>query len=153
MRTKGSIHLSPIAVIHSESDPSEWRYVNRESNPADDGSKGVKLDALIANDRWLKGPGFLWKDQTHWPRTERVLVLQNDDPAVRKDVQVYFATARCNVLETLILHHSSWWKLKYSVAWLLHCKKCLLNRVRLKKIASVENKTRSEQWIHLGELQ
>ncbi|PFX16314.1 hypothetical protein AWC38_SpisGene19420 [Stylophora pistillata] len=31
----------------------QWRYVNREYNPADDGSKRLKLDVLVKNDRWL----------------------------------------------------------------------------------------------------
>lgn len=30
-----------LTVIRSGSDPSEWKYVNREDNPADDGSKGL----------------------------------------------------------------------------------------------------------------
>ncbi|CAB4028223.1 Hypothetical predicted protein, partial [Paramuricea clavata] len=40
-----------LTVIRSGSDPSQWMYVNRDDNPADDGSKGVKLDAMISNDR------------------------------------------------------------------------------------------------------
>ena len=30
--------------------------VNRDANPADDGSKGLKLGTLIKNERWLIGP-------------------------------------------------------------------------------------------------
>ena len=42
-----------ITIIHSESSPKEWRYVKR------DGSKGWKLDTLLKDERWLKGPQFL----------------------------------------------------------------------------------------------
>ena len=30
--------------------PSEWRYVNRDDNPADDGSKGLKIDTMLKDD-------------------------------------------------------------------------------------------------------
>ena len=45
-----------LSVIHSGSDQSEWEYVNRDDNPADDGSKGLKLNDMIKNDRLVKGP-------------------------------------------------------------------------------------------------
>ena len=32
-----------LTVIHNGSKPSEWKYVNRDVNPADDGSKGLKI--------------------------------------------------------------------------------------------------------------
>ena len=52
-----------LTVIHDGSTPQQWRYVNREDNRADDGSKGLKLDVLIKNDRWLTGPKFLWEEE------------------------------------------------------------------------------------------
>ena len=48
-----------LTIIHDGSTPQEWWYVNRDANPADDGSKGLKLGTLIKNDRWLIGPEFL----------------------------------------------------------------------------------------------
>ena len=57
-----------LTIIHSESYPKEWGYVNRDVNPADDGSKGLKLDALLKNDRWIRGPQFLWKDENSWAK-------------------------------------------------------------------------------------
>ena len=47
-----------LTIIHDGSTPEEWRYVNRDANPADDGSKGLKLGTLIKNDRWLIGTRF-----------------------------------------------------------------------------------------------
>jgi hypothetical protein len=140
-----------LTVIRSGSDPSQWMYVNRDDNPADDGSKGVKLDAMISNDRWLNGPEFLLKDETHWPTMIQVPVLKSDDPEVRKEAQIYATTVRCNVLEKLISHHSSWWKLKCSVAWLLRCKECLRAKVKLKK-SSVVVDTEVETTANVGRL-
>ena len=140
-----------LTVIRSGSDPTQWMYVNRDDNHADDGSKGVKLDAMISNDRWLNGPEFLLKDETHWPTMIQVPVLKSDDPEVRKEAQIYATTVRCNVLEKLISHHSSWWKLKCSVAWLLRCKECLRAKVKLKK-SSVVVDTEVETTANVGRL-
>ena len=54
-----------LTVIHNGSKPFEWKYVNRDDNPADDGSKGLKIDTMLKNNRWLKGPKFLWEDESH----------------------------------------------------------------------------------------
>ena len=47
-------------VIHNGLKPSEWMYVDRDDNPVDDSSKGLKIDAMLKNDCCLKGPKFLW---------------------------------------------------------------------------------------------
>ena len=39
--------------------------MNRDDNPADDGSKGLKIDTMLKDDRWLKGPKFPWKDESY----------------------------------------------------------------------------------------
>ena len=36
-----------LTVIHKGSSHSEWHYVNRDNNSADDGSKGLKLDDML----------------------------------------------------------------------------------------------------------
>ena len=51
-----------LTVIHEHSEPSQWRYVNSEFNPADDASRGLTVDAMIQNSRWLSGPDFLTKE-------------------------------------------------------------------------------------------
>ena len=53
-----------LTVIHNGSKPSEWRYVNRDDNPADDGSKTLEKDTMLKDDHWLKGPKFLWEDES-----------------------------------------------------------------------------------------
>ena len=139
-------------MIRSGSDPSEWKYVNRDNNPADDWSKGVKLDTMITKDRWLRAPEFLWKDQTHWPQLEKVPVLKDKDPEVRKEAQIYVTSERCNALETLILRHSSWWKLKCSIGWLLRYKEYLCDRVWRKKSDSGASHNTVEPMKKLGRL-
>ena len=122
-----------LTVIHNGSSSSEWHYVNRDDNPADDGSKGLKLDAMLKNNRWLKGPKFLWETESHWPRMAEIPTLKDDDPVVRKEAQIYAAVVQYDVLESLASSYSSWWKLKSAVAWLLRYKKYLQMKVELRK--------------------
>ena len=42
-----------IATIHDVSSPEQWNYVDTNSNPADDASRGVLANALR---RWIAGP-------------------------------------------------------------------------------------------------
>ena len=129
-----------LTVIHNGSEVKEWRYVNREDNPADDGSKGLKLDNLLKNDRWLKGPDFLWKDEEHWPKLKEPLTIKDDDPEVRKEARVYTVTSAVHPLDSLISYFSSWWKLKRAVTWLLRFKKYPRMKSRDKKDDSVNEK-------------
>ena len=75
-------------MIHTGSLPFEWDYVTRDDNPADDGSKGLKLDTMMQkNDRWLKGPKFLWQDKSHWPRAVEIPTLTDHDLKLGKKLK------------------------------------------------------------------
>ena len=74
---------------------------------------------MLNNDRWLKGPKFLWQDESHWPGSIEIPALTDDDPEVRKEAQIYTAAVQSHVRDTLVSRYSSWWKLKFAVAWLL----------------------------------
>ena len=52
-----------VSTIRETSSPSQWRYVNSAQNPADDASRGLSAEALLKNQRWLRGPEFLWKSE------------------------------------------------------------------------------------------
>ena len=128
-----------LTVIHNGSKPFEWKYVNRDDHPADDGSKGLKIDTMLKNDRWLKGPKFLWEDESHWPKMIEIPVLEDDDVEVRKEAQIYVSTVQSNVLDDLISYYSCWWKMKSTIAWLLRFKQYLQMKVQLRKNASIAN--------------
>ena len=132
-----------LTVIHNGSSLSEWHYVNRDDNPADDGSKGLKLDAMLKNNRWLKGPRFLWETESHWPGMIQIPALKDGDPEVRKEAQIYAATVQNDVLESLAPRCSSWWKLKITVAWLLRYKKYLQMKVELRKKSALTTRDSS----------
>ena len=104
-------------------------YVNRDDNPAEDGSKGLKLDAMLKNNRLLKGPRFLWEAKSHWPIMIEIPTLRDGDLEARKEALVYAAAVHNDVLESWASSYPSWWKLKIAVAWLLRYKKYLQMKV------------------------
>ena len=48
-----------LSEILDTSEPQQWRHCPGKLNPADDGSRGLRADAITSNCRWLNGPAFL----------------------------------------------------------------------------------------------
>ena len=117
-----------LTILHDGSTPQEWRYVNWDANPADDGSKGLKLGTLIKNDSWLIGPELLWEDEAQWPKMIDIPRVKDDDPEIRKESQVYTASVSRDVMGEVIKYYSTWWKLKVTISWLLRYKRYLRNK-------------------------
>ena len=65
---------------------------------------------MLRNDHWLKGPMYLWEDESLWPKMIEVLVLRDIDVEVRKEAQVYVSTLQRNALDELTLYYSCWWE-------------------------------------------
>ena len=114
-----------LTTIHNGSSLSEGRYVKGDMNPADDTSKGLKLDQMITNPRWLKDPHFVWQNESCWPTNIVVPPLSVEDPEVRKETRV--------CIESVIQRFSSWWRLKRVVAWFIRYKQFLNRKVYEKK--------------------
>ena len=138
-----------LTVIHNGSTPQQWRYVNRDDNPADDGSKELKLDVLIKNDRWLTGPKFFWEEEKCWPALVEIPILKDNDPEVRKENQIYMASASRDVMEELMMYYSSWWKLKLAVSWMLRYKRYLKNKILQRRESSLAKQELEESSDHL----
>ncbi|XP_041364374.1 uncharacterized protein LOC121379789 [Gigantopelta aegis] len=47
-----------VQQIREHTDPSQWKYVKGEENPADDASRGISVTDFM-NSKWLTGPEFL----------------------------------------------------------------------------------------------
>ena len=54
-----------VAEIQASWEPTVWRYVPTNLNPADDLSRGISV--LEMNGRWMNGPSFLRKNSDEWP--------------------------------------------------------------------------------------
>ena len=56
-----------LSEILDTSEPQQWRHCPGKLNPADDGSRGLRADAITSNCRWLNGPAFLLLSEDQWP--------------------------------------------------------------------------------------
>ena len=113
-----------LSVIHEKSTPTQWRHVGSELNPADEVSRGLTVEEMSANSKWLNGPPFLRKEEEFWPRDPTVhqLELSEDDPEIKRDTQTHSQSLihhrSEDVVSSLTKQYSSWERLKRAVAWL-----------------------------------
>ena len=117
--------------VRNGSSVSKWRYVKSEDNPADDASNGLRLDAMLKDNGWLKGPEFLGKDESTWPTSIEVPPLNDDNPEIRKETMIYATAVSKMTLENLLQRYSSWWRLKRAISWLSRYKHLLKTRVKV----------------------
>ena len=130
-----------VQLIRDFTSPMQWKYVDTDSNPADDASRGLSAATLLQQQRWTKGPQFLWKMESEWPQQPfPVGEVLDDDPEVRKVV-----SASTTVMEDpaasinkLIEYHSNWHRPKLAVAVFLRIKAVLRKRKEIRKRASLE---------------
>lgn len=139
-----------VAVIRDSSDPSQWRYISTEQNPADDCSRGMSAEKFVVNTRWFAGPEFLKEPESVWPTIKQEVNIEPDDPEVKKCVTVSatMADETAAALDKLFQHYSDWYRLRRAIAWILRLKKILQHRVKQKKYgasASVINQPESDQ--------
>ncbi|PFX11031.1 hypothetical protein AWC38_SpisGene25554, partial [Stylophora pistillata] len=126
------LHLfSDASTVGDFTSPMQWKYVDTSSNPADDASRGLSAAGLLQQQRWSNGPHFLGKSEKDWPQQPfPVGEVSDDDPEVRKvasaGIMVMEATATS--LNKRIEYHSSWYRLRLSVAAFLRIKAVLRKR-------------------------
>lgn len=71
-----------IAEIQELTSPCDWRYVDSANNPADDATRGKTLAELVAPNRWILGPLFLWGPRERWPALPSV-----QEPEVSEEIK------------------------------------------------------------------
>ena len=81
-----SISLKPfvgvrVAEIQSTWDSSRWKFVPTHLNPADDLSRGLRVQQM--DSRWMHGPAFLRGPKEEWPEQPPVPVPAEDSERKR----------------------------------------------------------------------
>jgi hypothetical protein len=59
-----------IQQIQERTIREQWHYADTKSNPDIpwySKSGGIRMQDLVNGSRWINGPAFLWKDESHWP--------------------------------------------------------------------------------------
>ena len=107
-----------VQEIQDSTDVTQWRYVESKENPADEASRGVKAREL-GESRWIRGPNFLWDEESKWPNGDLENVsLPQDDPEMKKSVVTTTATSEVSFpdLDKRIESFSDWCRAKRAVA-------------------------------------
>ena len=90
-----------IKAVHEVSNPSQWGYVNTETNLADYASRGLHPADKSKIEQWINGPNFLYDDETDWPEvTEGIKVLNEDLLEWKRSVDVFKVLAHGKYLWT-----------------------------------------------------
>ena len=124
-----------VAIIHDGSLPSQWRYVDTASNPADDASRGLDAKQMLSRTRWKQGPDFLWEDERVWPIEPKANPdLLKDDKELKQEAKICAVAVHVqeDVFDKLLKRYSCWLRLKRAVAWLLRFKTWLLDHRQMK---------------------
>ncbi|KAL7840982.1 hypothetical protein SRHO_G00246730 [Serrasalmus rhombeus] len=122
-----------VSAIREVTDVSQWRYIHTSQNPADDASRGLKVEKLITNKRWLKGPDFLWTTKEEWPEVNLDCNLVPQDPELKKEHRTNAVIMETNATSQLIEYFSDWKRLKIAVAWMLKLKHVLMELSKKRK--------------------
>ncbi|KAJ2948430.1 hypothetical protein O0L34_g7673 [Tuta absoluta] len=122
-----------VAELEETTDISEWRWVPTAHNVADDATRSVPHN-FNASHRWFRGPDFLYKDESFWPRDP-------DPPQPMKtgEERVTTAAIRPQLREALpdVTRFSSWLRLVRATARILQfierCRKQTVTAMRRKR--------------------
>ncbi|XP_064629340.1 uncharacterized protein LOC135488626 [Lineus longissimus] len=113
-----------LTTIHEGSQPGQWSYVPTRENPADAASRGLSLKNEAGTQMWLKGPDFLQKDESEWPRTELSSSLPIDDPELKRVSAATTVVSEAHTtVDTLFSRIFSWSKLRRIVAWVIRAQR------------------------------
>ena len=114
-----------IEMIRDHTDINQWHYVGTKDNPANYSSRGIDRANDQAVQRWFRRPSFLWKPEAEWTiQGNRGKILQND-PEIKKCLQINCISTGNDIMEALESWISSWYKMKRVVAMVLRYKKLL----------------------------
>ena len=80
-----------ISAILEQSTANQWRYIDTSLNPTEEASREMTADALLNNQRWVRGPDVLTEQEEAWSQRPADLgEISSNDPEV-KNTSVMFA--------------------------------------------------------------
>lgn len=66
-RKYGQFVAFRVGEILETTNLSNWKWVPTKQNVADEGTKWARVPRIDSNERWFKGPSFLYKPESEWP--------------------------------------------------------------------------------------
>lgn len=135
-----------IQQIRTNTEPSQWRYVASDQNPADHASRGLAVKELMESN-WFTGPRFLW--QRELPKEDvKVKEVDEGDPELKR-IQVFTTEAKEEIsLSKRLQRFSDWKRAVKAIARLRRCVKVVKGLVeRSNKATTLEERQDAEQFI------
>ncbi|XP_066500465.1 uncharacterized protein [Hoplias malabaricus] len=96
-----------VSFIREATTSAQWKYVNTSLNPADQTSRGLKIESFMTSKSWFQGPSFLsnkneWPDQ---PKQSTYLSEHNEEvktsAAVSSNSAARTVISECNLCRRL----------------------------------------------------
>ncbi|KAK8399203.1 hypothetical protein O3P69_003370 [Scylla paramamosain] len=113
--------------------PDQWRYVPTMQNTGDIASRGMTAQELPNEERWCKGPAFLFLDISSWPKQPAFDCAKLEDIAeVKRFPLVYTMKTEEDHLGRFFDYYSTWHRMKKAVAWFLRLRQILRKQPYLK---------------------
>ena len=90
-----------------------WMYIESKSNQADDISYGLFPFNQEKVKHQVKGPEFLWKDESSWVNQgdKEALQLNEDDPEIKVIVTVNIEVDDEELIPQILNRFSSWYRM------------------------------------------
>ena len=106
-----------VTEIRELTFPHQWRHCPGAINPADDASRGLRIEEFLRSERWLKGPPFLRQSEDQWPENR----FEDVSPDVLELKKAIYSTGLQppSPVEELIDRSSDWVQTLRRVDWLL----------------------------------
>ncbi|XP_066928731.1 uncharacterized protein [Clytia hemisphaerica] len=111
-----------VCLITKTTKSSQWNYVESENNPADHGSRGLKIEGNEKKvSEWFNGPSFLWEHPLKYDKSQ-VINVSESDPEVVVDKTTSVMVIKPNYVD--IISHlesrvSSFLKMKKIISFVL----------------------------------
>ena len=123
-----------VQKILSNTEKSQFNYVDTKTNPADYCSRGLSPKETEKMKKWFQGPSFLWQREDEWKKEEAITEYLPEDEELKKTVKVNRTVVELpSIIEILELRVSRWLRMKRIIAWVLrfigNCRKEVSSRI------------------------
>ncbi len=119
-----------IQQIRTSTEPSQWRYVASNLNPADHASRGLTVKELTEYN-WFTGPSFLW--QRELPKEDiKVGEVDEGDPELKKAQVLTTKVKEEMSLSDRLERFSDWKRAVKAIARLKRCARSVKGLVERK---------------------
>ena len=89
---------------------------------------------MVLQKSWITAPEFLLKPESEWPSREINLTMNTEDREIKSNMTKSHEYSNSDdIVDKLMSHFSSWYKLKRAVAWILKVRNKLLNKVKARQ--------------------